>query len=154
MADKRTSGRRQALQQQGTLHPHPDAVTDPLFQSSEFFDPQDIVQVKYEMLRRVEMDKAPVAHAASAFGFSRPSFYQAQAAFSKSGIVGLIPQKKGPRRAHKFSPEILEFVAVLQVEQPDLRPADLAQRIRDKFGVGVHPRSVERALARRKKKPL
>ena len=154
MADKRNAGRRLALRQQGTLHPHPDAVTDPLFHSAEFFDPHDIVQVKYEMLRRVEAEKAAVAHAASAFGFSRPSFYQAQAAFSKSGMVGLIPQKKGPRRAHKFSSEILEFVTALQAEQPDLRPADLARRIRDKFGVGVHPRSVERALARSKKKPL
>jgi transposase len=95
-----------------------------------------------------------VAHAASAFGFSRPSFYQAQTGFSKSGMVGLIPQKKGPRRAHKFSPEILEFVASLQVEQPKLHPPDLAQRIREEFGVAVHPRSVERALARSKKKPL
>jgi len=40
---------------------------------------RDVVQVKYEMLRRVRVDQVPMARAARAFGFSRPAFYQAQA---------------------------------------------------------------------------
>ncbi|WP_311044454.1 MULTISPECIES: hypothetical protein [unclassified Rhizobium] len=31
-------------------------VRDPKFRGSEFFDPHDAVQVKYEMLRRVSVD--------------------------------------------------------------------------------------------------
>jgi transposase len=151
---KPNPGRREALRQQGTLHPRPEAVTDPLFQSGEFFDPHDLVQVKYEMLRRAEVDGAPVSQAASAFGFSRPTFYQAQGAFARAGLPGLIPLKKGPRRAHKLTAEILEFVTRLQAEQPDSRPAALAWAIRQEFGVKVHPRSVERALARHQKKRL
>ena len=42
-----------SLREQGTLNPRPQAVTDDLFTASEFFDPHDLVQVKYEMLRRV-----------------------------------------------------------------------------------------------------
>ena len=34
------------------LHPHPETVTAALFQDSAFFDPDDLIQVKYEMLRR------------------------------------------------------------------------------------------------------
>lgn len=151
---KPNPGRLEALRRQGTLHPHPEAVSDPLFQSGEFFDPHDLVQVKYEMLRRAEVDGAPVSQAASAFGFSRPTFYQAQDAFARAGLPGLIPLKKGPRRAHKLTAEILEFVVRLQAEQPDSRPAALARAIRQEFAVKVHPRSVERALARRQKKRL
>jgi transposase len=151
---KPNPSRRDALRQQGTLHPHPKAVIDPLFQASEFFDPNDLVQVKYEMLRRVEVDGASVSQAAPAFGFSRPSFYQAQGAFARSGLPGLIPLKKGPRRAHKLTTEVLEFVARLQAAQPDLHPAALARAILQEFGVKAHPRSVERALARHQKKRL
>jgi hypothetical protein len=36
-------------------------VTDPLFRDSAFFDPDDLVQVKYEMLRSVQKaQRAPV----------------------------------------------------------------------------------------------
>ena len=37
--------RQQALNAQGAAHPHPEAVTDPLFRDSTFFDPNDLVQV-------------------------------------------------------------------------------------------------------------
>ena len=49
-----------ALRQQGCLNPHPERVTDELFQTREFFDPRDRVRVKYEMLRRVETEGLPV----------------------------------------------------------------------------------------------
>src|SRR2546428_13246990 len=49
----RPSRKRDALKAQGALHPRPQDVTDPLFRESTFFDAHDIVQVKYEMLRRV-----------------------------------------------------------------------------------------------------
>jgi len=67
----------QTLQQQGTLNPRPKDVSDELFVQDGFFDPRDLVQVKYEMLRRVQADGKSVTDAAASFGFSRPSFYQA-----------------------------------------------------------------------------
>jgi len=39
------------LRQSGTLHPRPETVTDPLFQDLAFFDPHDLLQVRYEMVR-------------------------------------------------------------------------------------------------------
>lgn len=107
---KSRPGKLDALRQQGTLDPHPEAVTDELFQDNEFFDPRDLVQLKYEMLRRVEVEQDSVSRTAAAFGFSRPSFYQAQSAFEQAGIAGLIPQKRGPRRAHKLIAEVMEFI--------------------------------------------
>ena len=68
----------ESLRQQGVLNPHPEKVADPLFRDSEFFDLRDLVQVKYEMLRRVRVDALSVSEVSQAFGFSRPVFYQAQ----------------------------------------------------------------------------
>jgi transposase len=142
-----------ALRQEGALNPRPEQVTDELFLTNEFFDARDLVQVKYEMLRRVESDGLPVSRAAAAFGFSRPSFYQAQAALQQGGLPALIPHKRGPREAHKLTPEVLAFVRQVRQENPSLRPAGLAARLRDRYGIAVHPRSIERALVRSQKKP-
>jgi len=142
----------EALRQRRCLNPHPDRVADPLFATSDFFDPRDLVQVKYEMVRKVRVDRQPVSHSATAFGFSRPSFYQAQALLDRGGLPALVPEKPGPRRSHKLNTEVMEFLQQLRSEDSSLRPPDLARRILERFGRKVHPRSVERALARREKK--
>jgi transposase len=134
------------------LNPHPEQVTDELFQTREFFDPRDLVQVKYEMLRRVETEGLPVKGSAAAFGFSRPSFYQAQASLHQGGLPALMPQKRGPKQAHKLTAEVLAFIRETRQADPGLRSAALVSRIQDRYGIAVHPRSVERALARSQKK--
>ena len=149
---KGTDPKIDALRGQGSLNAHPEDVTDPLFGGSDFFDARDLVQVKYEMLRRVRIDARPITESASAFGFSRPSFYQAQSAFELAGLGGLLPKKPGPQRAHKLSAEVMELLEQLLQADPSLRPADLAQRVLERFERKVHPRSIERALARPKKK--
>jgi len=141
-----------ALQDNGTLHPHPAAVTAALFQNSDFFDPADLVQVKYEMLRRVLVDHDPVSQSAEEFGFSRPVFYQAQSNFLSAGLAGLVPRKRGPRQAHKLTPAVLDFLRQSQLEQPALDAAQLAQSIHTRFGVLMHPRTVDRGLRRLQKK--
>src|SRR5712692_7294901 len=102
--------KRHALRQTGTLTPLPARVTDALFADSDFFDPHDLLQVKYEMLRRVRRDDVTVSQAARLFGFSRPSFYHARGAFTRGGLGALVPQKRGPRRAHKLSQKVVAFL--------------------------------------------
>lgn len=89
-----------------------------------------------------------MTHSAAAFGFSRPSLYEAAAALDGGGLTGLVPARPGPRRAHKLTGEVMAFVAALREADASVRPADLAAAIATEFGVRVHPRSVERALAR------
>ncbi len=149
---QRMDAKGQALAEHGVLNPRPRAVTDEQFQADEFFDPRDLVQVKYEMLRRVRVDGRTITEASTAFGFSRPAFYQAQAMFEEHGLPGLVPRRPGPRRAHKLSEAIMEFVDHQQAEDRTLRAPSLAALIQRRFGVLVHPRSIERALARRTKK--
>jgi transposase len=139
-----------ALHAQRCLNPRPGAVTDAVFLGSAFFDARDLVQVKYEMVRRVQVDGQTVT--AAAFGFSRPSFYEAAAAVQAGGLAALVPARPGPRRAHKLTAEIVAFVAERLATDPAARPVELAEAVRDRFGVSVHPRSIERALARRDRK--
>jgi transposase len=130
----------------------PKAVTDDLSVASEFFDPRDLIQVKYEMLRRVEKDRQSVTEAAAKFGFSRPSFYQAQSALAQRGLAGLIPLKRGPKQARKLSAAVLEFVQQARRDDPSLSARNLVGRIQERYAVTVHPRTIERGLARDQKK--
>jgi len=140
------------LREQGAVNPRPQAVTDDLFTASEFFDPRDLIQVKYEMLRRVEKDGQSVTEAAAGFGFSRPSFYQAQSALAQRGLAGLIPLKRGPKQARKLSAAVLEFLQQARRDDPSLSARDLVGRIQERYAVTVHPRTIERGLARDQKK--
>ena len=101
---KRMDAKSQALREQGSLNPRPQSVTDPLFHNSEFLDPRDLVQVKYEMLRRVQAEAHSVAQAAKAFGFSRPTFYQISGGLSSTdGLPGLGTQAPGTQGARTSS---------------------------------------------------
>ena len=140
------------LRKSATLNPHPEQVKDVLFQSHPFFDPRDLVQVKYEMLRRVIVDGQTVGTAAAVFGFSRVRWYQLRQRFASQGLVGLLPQSKGPRQASKLSDEILVFILQTMRTEPELRATEMPVRVLQQFGISVHLSSVERALARSRKK--
>lgn len=148
MARRRQDPKEEALRAARALNPRPEAVADPAFAASEFLDPRDLVQVRYEMVRRVRAEGETVSAAAASFGFSRPSWYAAAAALDEGGLPGLLRDRPGPRRAHKLTEEIVAFLTAAVAEDPALRAADLAGRVEESFGVVVHPRSVERALER------
>src|SRR3954454_625854 len=144
MARRARDGKAQELAASRTLNSRPEAVVDQAFRSSEFFDARDLVQVKYEMVRRVEADGLSVSAAAGAFGFSRQSYYSAARALTDDGLQGLVPAKPGPRGAHKLTDEVLEHVERLRAADPGLGAAELAAAVAERFGVTVHRRSVER----------
>ncbi len=137
-----------ALREARALNPRPEAVTDEAFAAEEFLDSRDLVQVKYEMVRRVRVEGKGVSATAARFGFSRPSWYAAARALDAAGMPGLLPERPGPRRAHKLTAEIVAFAAAALDEDPSLRSGELAGRVEEAFGIRVHPRSIERAAAR------
>jgi transposase len=151
VARKRQDPKVEALRAERSLNPRPGDVSDEAFAGSEFFDARDLVQVKYEMVRRVRVDGLSVSRSAGAFGFSRPSFYEAAAAVDVGGLAALVPARPGPRRAHKLTEEVVAFARGARDAEPGLRSSELAERIGERFGISVHPRSVERALAREPK---
>lgn len=138
-----------ALRRAGALHPHPERIHDQAFLDDPFFDPRDRVQVKYEMVRRHRVEGRPVTEVAAAFSVSRQAFYEAAAVFETGGLPGLLPKRPGPKRAHKCSEEILDFAEQWSARGED---PDVTTAIARRFHRTIHPRSLERALARRKKK--
>jgi transposase len=143
-----------ALQKLRCLNPRPEKVTCKLFEKNDFFDPRDLLQVKYEMLRRVRVDQQPIRQVAFQFGFSRPSVYKALATFDRTGLLGLVRTKPGPRRAHKLSESVVKFIEEQKREDGSVTLDQLVKRIKRRFGLVVHTRSIQRALKRKKKKQL
>jgi transposase len=144
--------KHRALKQSGTANPRPQSVRDPAFLAGDFFDPHDLTQVKYEILRRVRSEGQSVTKASATFGVSRPTFYKVQADFDCNGLVGLLPAKRGPRQPHKITPEVARFIEEAVASGDDVDAARLTEHISERLGLVVHQRTVKRTLARLKKK--
>ena len=149
---QRTDPKEKALRDCGALNTHP--VVDALFSGNDFFDSRDLVQVKYEMLRRVQKEGESVSRAAASFGFSRPSFYKTFGEFHREGVPGLLPRKRGPRRRHKLTAEVLAFVEGFWTGEHPMGIPALLDKVEKHFGIRVHRRSLERALRQPGKKTL
>jgi transposase len=144
--------KREALAKDGALNPHPEAIRDALFIGNPFFDAKDLVQVRYEMVRRHRVDGVAISEASTDFGVSRPTFYKALRALQKAGLPGLLPSPRGPKGGHKISAEVVAFLGDLRAANPELTTSRCLKEIERHFGITVHRRSLERALARKKKR--
>ncbi len=147
-----SEAKRKALQASGTFNPRAAQVRHPLFQQSTFFDPEDLLQLKYETLRALELENYPLAKAARDFGLSRPTIYQAQSQFQEQGLEGLLPRQRGPKAAHKLTEEVLQYFQEQVAAQPNLKAHELARRVRHRFGVKLHPRTIQKAMSDRAKR--
>jgi transposase len=146
------SAKRQALRAAGTFNPRADQVRNSLFQHSEFFDPEDLLQLKYETLRTLEKDGYSIAQAAREFGLSRPTIYQVQEQFQEQGLEGLLPHKRGPRKPHKLTDEVLAFLREQTATESAVTSEELARRVRQRFRRNLHPRTIEKALQAKEKR--
>lgn len=146
-----TDAKPQFLKSRNALNPHPRRVRDPLFAGSEFFDPRDLVQVRYEMLRRHRVDSQAVAQVARSFGVSRQLFYLLDKAFAAQGIHGLLPRKRGPKHARKCSLTVVQFLCERRGQDPPVPWEELAAEVERHFGIRLHQRSLQRAWNGRKK---
>jgi transposase len=147
MKDRKTL-KRENLRKAGLLHPDPGRVRDPRFdEAPEFFDSEDSLQVRYEMLRAHLVDRDAVSAVCRRFGVSRQTFYNLQAKFLAQGTPGLLPKRPGPKGPSKLTTEVLSFVKQ-QLEQAQTpSTADLLETIRATFGVSFHRRTLEKLLS-------
>ena len=137
--------KRLALQASGTFNRRHDQVRHPLFQQSEFFDPCDLLQLKYETLRALKEEGYSIARAAAEFGLSRPTIYQTQIRFQTHGVEGLLPDKPGPKKPHKLTAAVRAHLRELMQAEPRLGARELARRVRQRFHLKLHPRTIEKA---------
>ena len=146
--------KRQRLREAGTLNAHPERVLAPRFQHSPFYDPADLLQVRYELIRDVRQDARGRAQAAHDFGLSRHTLHRLERLFEADGLVGLVPRQRGPRGPHKITAEILRFVDEWRAGHGPAGATILVREIEARFGLSIHRVSLDQALARREKKRL
>jgi len=147
-----SSAKTQSLKKAGAFNPRADQVSHPLFGQSEFFDPRDLPQLKYEALRSLTHDHYSVTRASGEFGLSRPTIYQAQEQFEARGLEGLLPRKRGPKNPHKLTAEVRRYLRELADSQPTLGSRELAAELHRRFEVKIHRRTIEKALKAKAKK--
>lgn len=147
MTQKRTKAKKNLAKRKCSRGIH-----DELFREHSFFNPEDQTQVKYEMLRRVDVERARVSQTVESFGFSRVSFYAIRKRFQKDGLSGLLDKPRGPKGGNKLKGAALETLR--EMSHREKNPAALAASLREKTGVEVHPRTVRRALAASKKNTM
>ena len=140
-----------ALQRTGTLNPRPGSVSDTLFQENPFFDAKDLLQVRYEMLRRHSVEGVSIVDVAANFGVSRPTVNRRDGILARRRLSGLLPKHRGPKERHKLSAEVVEYVRTLRTAEPGVTTVACVQALQERFGITVHRRSLERALASKKK---
>jgi len=151
-AESDRQAKRNALQATGTFNVRSAQVRHTSFQQSEFFDAEDLLQLKYETLRALEAEGYSIARAATEFGLSRPTIYQTQQQFQEQGLQGLLPQKRGPKNPRKLTAEIRQHLQELVAAEPELKAPELTVRLRRRFKVKVHPRTIEKALKSKAKR--
>ena len=134
------------LKETGCFNNNHNNVTANIFISNPFFDKRDVVQVKYEMVRAVSNGEGNITEIASAYGFSRKSYYQASKAFELGGLYALAPQKKGPKRPSKLNSEVTEFINAFTEGHKNANSIEIADALEAEKGVRLHPRTIYRHL--------
>jgi transposase len=143
--------KRRALQEARAFNAHPERVQAIFFHGHPFFDPEDKAQVKYEMLRRRELEGAPLVETCQEFGFTRESYRHIVERFRLEGMAGLFEKKRGRRQPLKVTESVRQWLNNAHEREPNLGAEELAQRLEEQSGVRLSRRTVYRALAHEKK---
>ena len=139
------------LMSNGTYNKRYDSVRKPKFLTGVFYDPMDIVQVKYEMLREAQESDRAIGEVANEFGFSRTAYYNIKESYDKNGMSSLIPEKPGPRRSHKLTNQLQNFIDEYTSAYPKASASEIVSVIQGERGVSISKRTIERYI--NKKKP-
>jgi transposase len=143
--------KKDILLENGTYNKNYKNVKAAKFHDDQFFDPMDIAQVKYEMLKEVEQNGITITDAADNYGFSRTAYYNIKDAFSAQGIKGLIPEKPGPKSPHKLTPAYQERIDEWVSENPGISSNEIAALINQDGIININKRTVERYRAKKKR---
>lgn len=134
------------LKKEGLLNQKPDRISHSLFKIHDFFDPLDLLQVRYEMLRSVKVDGYPVAKVCRTFGFSREYYYKLWRMFLERGFVGLLGAPQGRRPLIALNQELVNFIIHKKLENPKLPSKKICKQIINIYHIECSTRTVERII--------
>ncbi len=139
--------KRQALKQARAFNSRPEQLEAELFHTHPFFDPEDKAQVKYEMLRRREVDEAPVVETCREFGFTRESYRHLVERFRSEGMGALFEKKRGRQKPLKVNETVRASLLEQHQKHPGLNADELAVRLEQQTGIRLSRRTIYRVLA-------
>lgn len=137
------------LKENGTFNADSNSVKADEFLHGIFFDPNDLVQVKYEMLRSVEKKEFSISEAAEKYGLSRQTYYVNKSAIESGGLAALAPKKTGPKGGYKLKDEGRRFIDDYISEHPGASPHEINAAMAAGTGIAVHDRTVTRYLSKK-----
>ena len=139
----------ECLKENGTYNADSKSVLAEDFKHGIFFDPCDLIQVKYEMLRSVEKKELSITEASTKYGLSRQTYYINKAAVEEGGISALMPKKTGPKNAVKLNDDCANFIDSYVMEHPSAKPPEINRAMAASTGITVHDRTVARYLSKK-----
>lgn len=140
------SKKHEFLEKEGLLNKQPKRISPLMFTDNDFFDPFDLPQVRYEMLRSSRIEKKTVAQACKIFGFSREYFYKLERNFMARGLVALLGSPKGRRPLIAINQEIVNFIVHRRIDDSKLSGDDLRKEILKLYKIDCSRRTVERVI--------
>ena len=141
--------KQEVLMRNGTYNRNYAKVTETRFVDDDFYDPRDLAQVKYEMLRAARESQRSVEEITSSFGFSRAGFYKIKKSFEEEGVSAFASNKTGPRGAWKLTEEIRRFADGYLSDHPDASSEEIADALKAERGLEISKRTVERYRSRK-----
>ena len=136
------------LRNSRTLNPHPEKVTAALFSNNTFFDPCDLLQVRYEMVR-AHVPPTKLKELSAEFGMSVATCVRLKRKYEEGGLQALIPRERGPKGAHKITPEMLEFARNYRKRHDKTGIRELTEMVNAHFKVSLHYTGLHRALSKK-----
>ncbi len=130
----------------GILNTKPERIIHSMFQNNEFFDPLDLIQVRYEMLRGPRSEKITVSEACKQFGYSREYFYSLDRDFNSRGFAGIMTSIMGRPPIIAQNPEIINYILQRKFADSSLTGEDLRLELKSKFQLECSRRTVERLI--------
>lgn len=126
------------------LHPTPERVRDERFlEQRDFFDPKDIVQVKYELIRRCQIEGDDVASACLEFGFSRTTYYKVLQAFLGGGLPALMGQPRGRLKPIKVTDIVRGYLIAEKAKNPKLSAREMVSALQERYHVQLSERMIQ-----------
>jgi len=142
--------KKEILIKNGTYNKNHGKVTKERFREGGFYDPMDIVQVRYEMIKDADDGGTTIEQTTSEYGYSRASYYYIKDDFEKGGMVALVPEKTGPKAPRKLTNELQEYITTYIENNPSTSSSRIALDIENDKGVKVSKRTIERFRSKKK----
>lgn len=141
--------KEESLKSSNTYNPKSNRINAPCFADNEMMDPHDLLQVRYEMVRSIELDNKPIKDICSEFGVSASTARRYVKDLKEGGLIALVPEKKGPSGPTKLSKEAAGFIDNYLKEFPKASGGKVHRALETKLHTGVSKRTVERYLLKK-----